>query len=117
MKNLITLIVVVVLGLVAFNYFQTGEFSILPASKSGDEMEVNRLRGEFRRVAQEFRQAGRAAGLSGMDTSAAAGAAERSLAGIERDLKKLKQSTDEAKVKDEIDELMGEIAEFKRKTF
>lgn len=117
MKGLIALIVVVVVGLVAFNYFQTGEFSIFPASKSEDEQEVNRLKGEFRRVAQEFRQAGRSAGLSGMDTSGAAAAAARRLEGIEKDLRALKRQTDETEVKEQIDALMDEIKGFKDKMF
>ncbi len=117
MRNLITIVVVLVVGLVAFNYFQSGEFNLLPSSKSDEEQEVNRLRGEFRRVAQDFRQAGRAAGLSGMDTTAAASAAARSIEGIERDLQKLRRATDEDRVRDEIDSVMAEIAEFKEKVF
>jgi hypothetical protein len=117
MKNLVVIIVVVVVGLVAFNYFQSGEFNLLPASKSADAQEVNQLRGDFRRVAQEYRQAGRAAGMSGMDTSSAAAMAQKSIEGIERDLRNLKRETDEDEVKTEIDDLMREISDFKEKVF
>ena len=37
MKNLITIAVVVVVALVAFNYFQTGEFKLLPGSSMSEE--------------------------------------------------------------------------------
>ncbi len=114
-KNLITIAVVVVVGLVAFNYFQTGEFKIMPGSSmSEEEQEVNRLRGEFRRAAQEYRQAGRAAGLAGMDSTAGAGAALAAADGVERDLKKLRKQVKEPGVKTEIDELLQEIKDFKQ---
>jgi hypothetical protein len=114
MKSLVTLAVVVVIGLVAFNYFQTGEFSVIPGgSMSDDAREVNRLRGEFRRAAQEYRQAGRSAGLSGLDTTGDVGVALNAMEGIERDLKKLRAQTEETEVRGQIDELLAEIAEYK----
>lgn len=114
MRNLITIAVVVVLGLVAFNYFQTGELSIMPGGSMSDEArEVNRLRGEFRSAAQEYRQAGRSAGLSGLDTTGDAEKALNSVEGIERDLRKLRGQVKEAEVRGEIDELLAEIADYK----
>ena len=115
MKNLITIVVVVVVGLVGFNYYQTGEFKIMPGSSMSEEaQQVNQLRGQFSRAAQEYRQAGRSAGLSGMDTTAAAGAALAQVEGVERDLKKLKKQVKEADVKTEIDELLAEIKKYKQ---
>ena len=114
MKNLITIVVVVVLGLVAFNYFQTGEFSIMPGGSMSDEArEVNRLRGEFRSAAQEYRQAGRSAGLAGLDTTSDAERALNAVEGVERDLKKLRSEVKESEVRQEIDELLAEIANYK----
>ena len=114
MKNLITIAVVVVVALVGFNYFQTGEFKIMPGSSmSEEEQEVNRLRGEFRRAAQEYRQAGRSAGLAGLDTTSAAGAALAAAEGVERDLKKMRKNVSDPKAKTEIDELLDEIKTFK----
>lgn len=114
-KNLITIAVVVVVGLVAFNYFQTGELSIVPGgSMSEEQKEVNRLRGEFRRSAQEYRQAGRSAGLSGLDTTSEAEAALLRVEGVERDLKKLRGQVKEREARQEIDQLLDEIAEYLR---
>jgi hypothetical protein len=114
MKNLITIAVVVVVGLVAFNYFQTGEFSILPASKSVEEQELNRLKGDFTRAAQEFRQAGRQAGLGGIDSTAQAESALKAVDGVERDLKLLKKRTTDPKVLSKIDDLLEEVREYKQ---
>jgi len=115
MKNLITIAVVVVVALVAFNYFQTGEFKLLPGSVGSDESrEVNRLRGDFRRAAQEYRQAGRSSGLSGLDASSDAEAALAAVDGVERDLKKMRKQVADPKVQKEIDTLLEEIAKYKR---
>jgi hypothetical protein len=114
MRNLITIAVVVVIGLVAFNYFTTGELKVLPGrSMSPEERDVNRLKGDFRRAAQEYRQAGRQAGISGMDTTAAAEIALITVAGVERDLKLLRKDTSDPKVIDSIDELLREVKKFK----
>jgi hypothetical protein len=114
MRNLITIAVVVVIGLVAFNYFTTGELKILPGSSmTEEEHEINRLKGEFRRAAQEYRQAGRQAGISGMDTTAAAEIALITVAGVERDLNLLRKDTSDPKVIDSIDELLREVKKFK----
>lgn len=115
MKNLITIAVVVVVALVAFNYFQTGEFKLLPGSSmSEQEHELNRLKGEFRRAAQTYRQAGRAAGLSGLDTTSDAEAALTTVDGVERDLKKLRKRTDDPEVRAKIDDLLAEIKKYKK---
>jgi hypothetical protein len=114
MRNLITIAVVVVIGLVAFNYFTTGEFKVLPGSSmSQEERDVNRLKGDFRRAAQEYRQAGRQAGISGMDTTAAAEIALTTVAGVERDLNLLRKETSDPEVLDLIDELLKEVKKFK----
>ncbi|MDX2436167.1 MAG: hypothetical protein QNL88_03850 [Acidobacteriota bacterium] len=115
MKNLITIAVVVVIALVAFNYYQTGEFKLLPGSAMSDEArEVNSLRGDFRQATQQYRQAGRSAGLSGLDTTSDAASALSAIDGVERDLKKLRKQVEDPKVRQEIDELLEEIATYKR---
>lgn len=114
MKNLVVIIVVVVVALVAFNYFQTGEFKLLPGSSmSPEEQELNRLKGEFRRAAQAYRQAGRSAGVSGLDTTADAGAALAAVDGVERDVKQLRKRTKDPEVLAKIDDLLAEIKKYK----
>jgi len=114
MRNLITIAVVVVVGLLAFNYLSTGEFKILPGSSMSQEArEVNRLKGDFHRAAQEYRQAGRQAGISGMDTTAAAEIALSTVAGVERDLNLLRKDTSDPEVREAIDDLLKEVKKFK----
>jgi hypothetical protein len=115
MKNLITIAVVVVVALVAFNYFQTGEFKLLPGSSmSPEEQELNRLKGEFRHATQVYRQAGRSAGLSGLDTTSDIEAALHTVDGVERDVKQLRKRTKDPEVKSKIDELLAEIKKYKQ---
>jgi hypothetical protein len=114
MRNLIAIVVVVVVGLLAFNYLSTGEFKVLPGSSMSQEArEVNRLKGDFSRSAQEYRQAGRQAGISGMDTTAAAEIALASVAGVERDLKLMRKETSDPEVREAIDDLLRDIKKFK----
>jgi len=114
MKNIIALAVVVIVGLVAFNYLQTGEFSFLPGGgMSEEEQELNRLKGEFRRAAQSYRQAGRAAGVSGLDTTADLQAALRTVEGVERDLKGLRKRTADPEVTAKIDEMLAEVRKYR----
>jgi len=114
MKNIITLVVVVVVALVAFNYFSSGEFKLLPGSSmTGEEQELNALKGEFRRAAQAYRQAGRSAGISGMDTTADAEAALQTVDSVEKEVKALRKRTDDAEVIEKIDALLAEIKKYK----
>ena len=115
MKNIITIVVVVVVALVAFNYFQTGEFSLMPGGgMSDEEKELNRLKGEFRRATQAYRQAGRSAGVSGMDTTSDAAAALQTVDGVERDIKALRKRTKDPEVKAKIDDVLAEIKKYKQ---
>ena len=114
-KNLITIVVVVVVALVAFNYFQTGKFSLMPGGGvSDEEKELNRLKGEFRRAAQAYRQAGRSAGVSGLDSTSDAAAALKTVDGVERDIKALRKRTKDPEVKAKIDDVLAEIKKYKQ---
>lgn len=113
MKNLIAIVVVVLVGLVAYNFFQTGELSVMPGgSQSDEERQVNRLRGDFRQAAQAYRQAGRSAGLSGLDATDDAEVALRRIEGVQRDLEKLRGQVQDPEVRREIDELLAEISKY-----
>lgn len=115
MQKIVLIVVVIVLGLLAFNYFTTGELSLMPAGASSDDgRELNRLRGEFRAAAREFRQAGRSAGLSGMDTTDAAGAALAAVERVEKAVEKLGKDTEDPEIKAEADKLLSEIRKYKQ---
>jgi hypothetical protein len=81
---------------------------------SQQEKELNRLKGDFRRAAQSYRQAGRAAGVSGLDTTSDAEAALRSVDGVERDAKALRKRTTDPEVQAKIDDFLAEIKKYKQ---
>ena len=115
MKPIIVLIVVVVIGLLAFNYFTTGELTLMSSSSGGGEgQSLNQLKGEFRSLAREFRQAGRSAGLSGMDTTSAASAVLAELGGVEEKVNELAKNTEDLEVQKEAKALAAEISKFKK---
>lgn len=62
MKKLIWLIIIVVIGIVAYNHF------ITPLSE--EEQKVKVLEDEFNSATKDFHQAERSAGISGMDNTA-----------------------------------------------
>jgi len=115
MQKIILLVVVIVLGLLAFNYFTTGELSLMPAGSSGsDGGDLNRLRGDFRAAAREFRQAGRSAGLSGLDTTDTAAAVLEEIGRVEKAVESLAKDSDDPEVKAEADKLLKEMRKFKQ---
>jgi len=69
MKKLILLIVVVLGVWLAVNYFRTGELSLFPAAMSAAERQVRDLEKELNDVNAQIAQAGRSAGLTGIDTT------------------------------------------------
>lgn len=114
MKTLLMIVIVVVVALVAFNYLTTGDLKLLP----GDSMteaghEVNSLRGEFRAAARDYREAGKAVAVSGMDMSDAASAALAEVDRIEIEVQKIARTTKEPEVKADANKLLKEIAQYK----
>lgn len=114
MQKIILIVIVIVVGLLAYNYFTTGELSLTPAGSSSDEgRELNQLRGEFRAAAREFRQAGRSAGVSGMDTTDAASAALAAVERIEKQVDKIAEDSEDPEVQAEAAKLLHEIRKYK----
>lgn len=114
MRALLTLLVVVVVALVAFNYLTTGEIKLLPGdSMSGDEHELNRLQGEFRAAAREYRQAAKSAAVAGIDSSDAAAAALAEVDRVERQVRELRTKATTPELKAAAEALLGEIAQYK----
>ena len=80
---------------------------------SEEEQELNRLRGDFRSAAREYRQAGRSVALSGVDASDAGAAALAEVDQVEKEVKRLANKTDSPEFKAEAEELLDEIAQYK----
>jgi len=114
MKTLLMLLVVVVVALVAFNYLTTGKLAILPSGETSDEArELNRLEGEFRAAAREYRQAGRSAAVSGVDATDAGSAALAAVDRVERDVQAFAKKTTSVELKAEARKLLKEIEQYK----
>ena len=104
MQKIVLIVVVIVVGLLAFNYFTTGELRLLPGeSGSGDERELNRLRGEFRAAAR----------VSGLDTTDAASAALAAVERVEKQVESLVKRTQDSDLKAEAEKLLDEIRKYK----
>ena len=70
MTRIIMLIIIAAAGLVAYNYFTTGEMSLIPSSTlSEEEQEVKSLADSFHKAQRMVRQAERAAvgGIGNID--------------------------------------------------
>lgn len=70
MKKLALLVVVLVGVWLGVNYVRTGQFSLLPTALSPEEQQVRDLERDLAGVNAELAQAGQAAGMTGMDTTA-----------------------------------------------
>ena len=69
MKKLVVLIVVLVGIWVGVNYMRTGQFSLLPTAVSAEEQHVRDLERKIANINEQMAQAGRTAGMTGMDTT------------------------------------------------
>ncbi len=115
MRSVLTLVVIVVVGLLAFNYLTTGKLAILPGGGlSGEERAVRRLRGEFQDARREFAQAGRAVAMSGVDTTASAEAALSEVSRIEEEARELKSSLKTVAAREQVERLIKDITQYKR---
>ena len=116
MKKLAVLIVIVVAGLVIFNYATTGTLRLLPASisMSDEERAVADLEERFEAARKQYSQAARSAGLTGIDTTGDADGALRSVEQIASDLKKLQQELSSGPAKEKAQTLAASIEGYKR---
>jgi hypothetical protein len=91
MKKIVLILVFAVAGLLAFNYVRTGEVTLIPAgSATAEGRQLDDLADRFEAARKQYGQAGRTAGLSGMDTTSDADAALRTVHDVEKALGQLK---------------------------
>ncbi len=113
MKNLLVGIVVVVLGLLAYNYVTTGEVSLTAAfTLSAEEQQVRELERDLHSTIKSFNEAGRTAGLAGVDMTADADAARRTVLQIKKEVKALQKRLTEDGAKRRAAELAAEVDKF-----
>ena len=115
MKKLAILVLVAVVGMVAFNLWSTGEFAVIPSfSKSEQESKVAGLKADFDAAQQQFAQAHRTASVGGIDTSSDVDAAIGSVKQVKRALKSLQKSLSEDKAKRRAGELAAAVQAFEQ---
>jgi len=113
MKKVLALVVFVGIIAVAANVMVKGGLPFMQ-SLSEEEEELNRLRSELRAAVGEYRQAGRAAGLSGLDTTADAEAAIAAVDRIEKELADLRRELTSGAAKEAAQRLEDAITDFKQ---
>ena len=115
MKKLAVVLVVAVVGLLGYNYATTGEIKLVPSfSKSAEEQAVLDLQEQFAAAQKQFAQAHRSAGMSGIDTSADAEAAIRSVKRTKRELNELRKTLTEDKAKQIAGDLAAAVQAFEK---
>jgi hypothetical protein len=103
------------LGLIAFNWFTTGEVTLIPAGPlSAQGRQLARLEGEFATATHDYYQAGHAAGMTGTDTTSEAQAALLELERIERDARALKAGNPSPADSLRIDQLLENIQKVRK---
>jgi len=114
MKKLLVLIAVVAVGLVVYNYATTGTLALVPPSlaMSQDERAVADLEERFEDARRQFSQAGRGAGLTGMDTTGDAEGALRSVQQISNDLRELQKRLPAGPAKQKAETLAASIQDY-----
>ena len=115
MKKVLIAVVVVVAALVAYNFATTGELKLIPSfSVSPEEQQVRDLAQLFADTKRQFAQAHRSAAVGGIDTTAEADSARRTIKQIERELDALKKKLTSDSAKRRADRLASAVKDFSR---
>ena len=91
MKKLVLLVVVLVAIWLGVNYVRTGQFSLLPTTISAEEQHVKDLERQIADIAAQMAQAGRTAGMTGMDTTQDVSALMEKKAHLEKELEEARK--------------------------
>lgn len=86
MKKLLVLVVIVLAVWLTVNYVRTGTLSLFPPATTPQAQEMRDLEEELRAIEAKIEAAGRAAGLTGVDTTADVGALQARKEQIEKRL-------------------------------
>jgi hypothetical protein len=109
-KKVIIGIALAAVALIAFNFVSTGEITLIPTTPlSAEARALNSLDERFVAATHKLNQAEKAAGATGIDTTADAQAAMSELDQIEKELQALKGNAVTPAQASRIDELLGNI--------
>ena len=114
-RNVVIVIAILVVGLVGYNYFTTGNISLIPSQGLSDsEREIKNLEDRLADARKQYSQAAKTASISGVDTTADAEAARLELQQIQKDLTVLRERlTEESEIR-EADKLADAVREFSK---
>ena len=111
MKKLMVVVFLLVGGLLAYNYAATGEVTLIPSfTISPEEQQVSDLEDRFDRIRKEMSQAGRMAGLAGIDSSAQVSAGLKQIRTIEKEAKALEKDLQEPRALERLQALRKKLA-------
>jgi len=113
MKKVLAVVAFLVVAGVAANFLMKGGLPFMK-SMSAEEKAIADLRSQLRDAQQQYRQAGRSSGLTGMDTTAEAAGALRTVERIEKELQALKKELNSEAAKTAARNLEEEIQDFKQ---
>jgi hypothetical protein len=109
-KKIAAGIALAAVALIAFNYVTTGEITLIPTTPlSAEARELSQLHERFVSATHRLNQAEKAAGATGLDTSADAQAALSELDSIALALKELKGKTIASEDIAKIDQILADI--------
>jgi hypothetical protein len=111
MKKLVVVIFLLAGGLLVYNYAATGELTLVPSlALSQEQQQVRDLEDRYDRARKEMAQAGRSAGLTGMDTSSQMSAGLEQMAAMEKEAKELEKDLREPGARERLAALRQKLA-------
>jgi len=114
MSKFIMLIIIVVAGLVGYNYVTTGEISLMPSSAlSEEEQAVKDMEDRFNKARRMVRQAERSAAVGGVAGVSMVGDDMREIEQIERELGIVIETLESDAAFDRAEQLEREIQVYK----
>lgn len=114
MRALLFVIVIAIVGLLAYNFLTTGSIALLPSGAlSAEDRAVEELRDQFVAGQAQYRQAGRAVAVSGVDATADVEDFLADLDRIHAEAKRLRPKLTTESARQNLDKLMRDIAAYR----
>ena len=114
MRVLIFVIVIAVVGFLAYNFLTTGEIALFGSGSLDEERQaVQDLRDEFQAAQGQYRQAGRAVAVSGIDATADVEDFLADLDRIEADAMKLRPKLESDAARRDLERLLRDIKAYR----
>jgi hypothetical protein len=115
MKKIAIVVVLLVGGLLAFNYATQGKLTLMPSfALSEEEQQVKDLEDRFDAARKQYAQANRTASVGGIDTTSDVIAAQKSVRQVARELKDLTRQLSSDSAKRRAGSLDASVQEFLR---